>query len=68
MERTEDLLALDPQGGLSRLAQDTGGFLVRDTNDMGSAFRRIEEDSRFHYLLSYSPKNTTLDGKFRAIR
>jgi len=51
MERTEDLLALDPQGGLATLAQDTGGFLVRDTNDIGQAFRRIEEDSRFHYLL-----------------
>ncbi len=68
MERTEDLLALDPESGLSRLAQDTGGFLVRGTNDIGSAFRRIEEDSRFHYLLSYSPRNTALDGKFRTIQ
>ncbi len=68
MERTEDLLALDPQGGLARLAEDTGGFLVRDTNDIGSAFRRIEEDSRFHYLLSYSPSNTVTDGKFRTIQ
>jgi VWFA-related protein len=67
MERTEDLLALDPQGGLATLAQDTGGFLVRDTNDIGTAFRRIEEDTRFHYLLSYSPSNTALDGKFRTI-
>jgi len=68
MERTEDILALDPQGGLARLAEDTGGFLVRDTNDISSAFKRIEEDSRFHYLLSYSPKNTTMDGKFRTIQ
>ena len=67
MERTEDMLALDPQGGLATLAQDTGGFLIRDTNDIGQAFRRIEEDSRFHYLLSYSPLNTALDGKFRTI-
>ena len=61
------MLALDPQGGLATLAQDTGGFLIRDTNDIGQAFRRIEEDSRFHYLLSYSPLNTALDGKFRTI-
>jgi VWFA-related protein len=67
MERTEDMLALDPQGGLATLAQDTGGFLVRDTNDIGTAFRRIEEDTRFHYLLSYSPSNAALDGKFRTI-
>ena len=67
VERTEDLLRLDPQGGLARLAEDTGGFLVRDTNDLGSAFRRIEEDNRFHYMLTYSPKNEQFDGKFRTI-
>ncbi len=67
VERTEDLLRLDPQAGLARLAEDTGGFLVRDTNDLGSAFRRIEEDNRFHYMLTYSPKNEHFDGKFRTI-
>jgi len=67
VERTEDLLRLDPQAGLARLAEDTGGFLVRDTNDLGSAFRRIDEDNRFHYMLTYSPKNEQFDGKFRNI-
>ena len=67
VERTEDLLRLDPQTGLARLAEDTGGFLVRDTNDLGSAFRRIEEDNQFHYMLTYSPKNERFDGKFRTI-
>jgi VWFA-related protein len=68
VERTEDLLRLDPQGGLARLAEDTGGFLIRDTNDLGSAFRRIDEDNRFHYLLTYSPTNPDFDGKFRTIQ
>ena len=67
VERTEDLLRLDPQVGLARLAEDTGGFLVRDTNDLGSAFRRIDEDNRFHYMLTYSPTNEHFDGKFRTI-
>jgi VWFA-related protein len=67
VERTEDLLRLDPQAGLARLAEDTGGFLVRDTNDLGSAFRRIDEDNKFHYMLTYSPKNEHFDGKFRTI-
>jgi VWFA-related protein len=67
VERAEDLLRLDPQAGLARLAEDTGGFLVRDTNDLGSAFRRIEEDNRFHYLLTYSPRDENFDGKFRTI-
>jgi VWFA-related protein len=68
VERAEDLLRLDPQGGLARLAEDTGGFLIRDTNDLSSAFRRIDEDNRFHYLLTYSPSNPEFDGKFRTIQ
>jgi VWFA-related protein len=68
VERTEDLLRLDPHSGLTRLAEDTGGFLIRDTNDLSSAFRRIDEDNRFHYLLTYSPLNGDFDGKFRTIQ
>ena len=68
VERTEDLLRLDPHGGLARLAEDTGGFLIHDTNDLSTAFRRIDEDNRFHYLLTYSPSNVAFDGKFRTIQ
>lgn len=67
LERTEDLLRLDSQSGLAQLARSTGGFLVRDTNDIGDAFRRIDEDQRFHYLLTYAPSNQALDGTFRRI-
>ncbi|PYP99118.1 MAG: hypothetical protein DMF82_25800, partial [Acidobacteria bacterium] len=67
LERNEDLLRLNPESGLGQLANETGGFLIHDTNDAASAFRRIEEDMRFHYLLGYSPSNESYDGKFRAI-
>jgi VWFA-related protein len=67
LERNEDLLRLHPESGLARLADETGGFLIKDTNDAGAAFRRIEEDMRFHYLLAYSPSNENFDGKFRTI-
>lgn len=67
-ERVADTLKLDSRTGLARLAEDTGGFLVEQTNDLTSAFRRIDEDNQFHYLLTYSPKNATFDGKFRAIQ
>src|SRR5207244_2162407 len=65
VERIEDTLKLDSRAGLARLADDTGGFLVEESNDLSSAFRRIDEDNRFHYLLTYSPKNAEFDGKFR---
>jgi VWFA-related protein len=67
VERTEDLLKLDSHAGLARLAQDTGGFLVSETNNLRGALRRIDEDTRFHYLLTYVPKNGAFDGRFRAI-
>jgi len=67
-ERVEDTLRLDNRTGLARLADDTGGFLVEQSNDLSAAFRRIDEDNQFHYLLSYSPLNTTFDGKYRSIR
>ena len=40
---------------------------MRDTNDLQSAFRRIEEDMRFHYVLTYAPSNQNFDGQFREI-
>jgi hypothetical protein len=63
-ERVEDTLKLDSRAGL---AEDTGGFLVEESNDLTAAFRRIDEDNQFHYLLTYSPTNTDFNGKFRAI-
>ncbi len=67
MERNEDMLRMDPHTGLGDLARETGGFLVRDTNNLPSAFRRIEEDMRFHYVLTYAPSNQNFDGQFREI-
>jgi VWFA-related protein len=67
-ERVEDTLKLDSRTGLARLAEDTGGFLVDQSNDLAAAFRRIDEDNQFHYLLTYSPTNVEFDGRFRAIQ
>jgi VWFA-related protein len=67
LERNEDMLRLNPESGLGRLADETGGFAVRDTNDARSGFGRIAEEMRFHYLLSYAPTNERLDGRFRTI-
>lgn len=67
LERTEDVLRLNPKSGLGELASSTGGFLISDTNDFSLGLRRIDEDLRTHYVLAYTPKNPTLDGKFRQI-
>jgi VWFA-related protein len=67
LERTEDVLRLDGETGLERLAADTGGILVKGTNDLAAAFRRIAEDQRYHYLLTYTPTHDVMDGTFRTI-
>jgi VWFA-related protein len=67
LERNEDLLRSDPHSGLGQLADDTGGFLVRDTNDLRTGFRRIDADMRSYYALGYEPSNQNYDGSFRKI-
>src|SRR5258708_13168295 len=67
LERNEDMLRRDPHSGLGQLADETGGILFRTTNDRPGAFKRIDQDLRNYYMLSYVPKNDRFDGKFRAI-
>ncbi len=67
LEKNEDLLRLDPRGGLGDLAEETGGFLIHDTNDLSSGVRRITDDMRGYYMITYVPQNTEYDGRFRQI-
>jgi VWFA-related protein len=67
MERNENLLRVDPESGLGQLADQTGGFLIRDTNNLSAGLLHIDEDMRSHYVLTYIPKNQDYDGKFRQI-
>jgi VWFA-related protein len=67
LERNEDTLRFDPGSGLGRLADQTGGFLIRDTNDLSSGLAEMSEDLSAYYLLSYTPRNGNYDGRFRTI-
>lgn len=67
LERNEDLLRLNPHSGLGDLASETGGLLIANTNNLIAGLRRVDEDMRAHYELTYVPKNTEYDGKFRQI-
>ena len=67
LERNEDTLRFDPASGLGRLADQTGGFLIRDTNDLSSGLAEMSEDLSGYYLLSYTPRNEHYDGRFRTI-
>ena len=67
LERNEDLLRFDPRSGLGSLSDQTGGFLIHDTNDLVAGLRRIDDDMSGYYLLTYVPKNRDYDGRFRRI-
>ena len=68
LEKNEDNLRLDPHSGLNELSSSTGGLLVRNTNNLSAGFRRVDDDMRNYYMLTYVPTNANLDGKFRTIK
>jgi VWFA-related protein len=57
---------LEAQGPDS-IAIDTGGFSVKNRNDLGQGLLRIDRESRGYYLIGYQPRNTRRDGKYRGI-
>jgi len=61
---TEDFWAAE---GAEAIAADSGGFTVRDTNDLAAGIKRIADENASYYLLGYSPTNPARDGAFRKI-
>jgi len=57
----------DPQSGLRALAEDTGGFLVANSNDLRKPFQQIGGDVQLHYEAEYRPSLDKYDGHFRKI-
>jgi hypothetical protein len=53
----------DSQDGLNYLAQETGGFFIHDTNDIGGGIQKVLEDQTGYYLLGYNPDPSTFDAK-----
>jgi VWFA-related protein len=67
LEKQEEMLSSRPGAVLGRLAKETGGFLLENTNDLGAGVARMQRERTTYYLLTYQPTNTNLDGKFRKI-
>lgn len=51
--------------GPAILASGTGGFVVRNIDDMTRGFAMIARDTSTYYVLGYSPTNPNMNGKFR---
>jgi VWFA-related protein len=55
------------QSVLRELAEDTGGALIANTNDLGKGLDRVTADLASYYEIAYAPKNAEADGSFRKI-
>ena len=67
MERQEQMLSSRPTAVLGRLAKETGGFLLENTNDLGAGVARMKLERTTYYLLAYQSTNSALDGTFRRV-
>jgi VWFA-related protein len=55
---------LDTQEGLSYLAEETGGFAVKNNNDLSGGVSKVLEDQSY-YLVAYEPDSDTFDAAKR---
>jgi hypothetical protein len=67
LENNERVLKQDPAVSLGILADQTGGLLINNTNDLEDGIGRVNQDRRNYYLLSYQSTNPALDGRFHRI-
>jgi VWFA-related protein len=51
----------DSQEGLDYISHQTGGFAVRNTNDLPAGIQRVLDDQKGYYLIGYRPDESTFD-------
>lgn len=57
----------DLQNAMNALARDTGGEMLRNSNDLGAGMRRALDDNSHYYALGYYPANEEEPKKFRRL-
>jgi len=63
-----DLARGSGRESLATLAQDTGGNLYENFNDLGQAMEKMLAATSVTYVLTIEPPNLALDGKFHDIK
>jgi VWFA-related protein len=64
--RTRSTELLRNSDGAEVLAKETGGFVVRNSNNFG--LDKIFDDQNGYYLIGYRPADTTFDRRFHTIQ
>ncbi len=60
-------MGLNTLDNLEMLSEETGGYTVRNTNDLVAGMERIGAYVGEYYVLTYMPSNLVHDAKFHAI-
>jgi VWFA-related protein len=67
-ETAEGALHADTQNAMRALAEETGGALIANTNDLGTVLvQRVHSDLGSYYEVGYLPATTPPDGRFRSL-
>ena len=53
--------------GAEQVAEESGGFAIRDGNDLAAGLARVGREAASYYLLGYYSTNAKPDGKFHRI-
>jgi VWFA-related protein len=67
LEKQADLVRSDGTASLARLARETGGLLLENSNSVDRIAGRIAEDQASHYLIAYTPSRSDMDGTYRRV-
>ena len=67
LEHQEQILTSRSSAILGRLAKETGGFLLENTNNLAAGVARMRHDLTTYYLLAYNPSNAADDQRFRRV-
>lgn len=60
-ERNADFV--EGRQGLEMLSRNTGGFLIKNTNDLNLGIESVLKDQKGYYLIGYQPDSETFDAK-----
>ncbi|HJR06846.1 MAG TPA: VWA domain-containing protein [Pyrinomonadaceae bacterium] len=64
VQRSRAFEIFDTQGGMDYLSRQTGGFLIKNSNDLSRGVRRIIEDQKGYYLIGYRPEGATFNRRY----
>jgi VWFA-related protein len=56
-----------PHDTMYRMAAETGGQAIVNTNNLSAGLERVIRDASHHYLVGYTPTRETNDGKFHRL-